>query len=324
MTTFDSGMFASNIPPYAVDGVIVEGAQDTETALKAAGMDWEVELRPALTYGGDGASIIRVPERFIVVRTDTDTPLGDVGNKYKPIQNRASLSTIIDPLVGEGAARWQALVSVDEGRRICGLLSLADTGIEVIKGDIVYPFIAVVNTHDGSGSCKVFPTAVRPVRCANVCDAALGHRDRSITVNIRHSGAIGDKLRLAENVLSQTQGHFERFAQVAQQLADVTIPTEDYVDLIDRIFPKNPDPNAIPTKRENNVARLTEAVHEELLLLPQVTATAGMNAWAIFNGITRFVDHGKGDRGFAYAMLQGGGEFKRRATEMLLEVAGVK
>lgn len=315
------------------DGIDVSGALSVDEALERADADWTVGLYPLsakvpATGKGDSFYAVDVPNQYAVVREDKRIALGVVGRKYTPIQQRDALGWA-QVLLDADEALLSYVVVVDHGRIVVLGMALKAMNIEVTKGDITYPYLSIINYNDGSGSCKVIPTGWRN-KCANIVPTILGHHDRTLAVRVRHSGSIESKLALAQQTLSKTAGYFERFRDTAAALIETTLRPDQYEELIDRVFPLNPDPNVIQTKRGNNILALNQAVQEEILLLPQVAQTtldsgAGINAWAVFNGFTRYIDHVKGEgKGFAFTVLQGGGDFKQRAIAELLDMAKIK
>jgi phage/plasmid-like protein (TIGR03299 family) len=81
---FESGMFVRE-PAWHRLGVVVDEAPNVEEAIKLAGLDWEVRKEPVHFKVEDEE--VEVPNRFAVVRSTDDKPLGIVSDRYEPLQN---------------------------------------------------------------------------------------------------------------------------------------------------------------------------------------------------------------------------------------------
>lgn len=326
---FESGMFGNATPAWHGLGVVIPGHATTEEALRLGGIDWEVEKRPAYTLDGKG-NIIAMPNRCAIVRKTDDAVLGDASDDYQLIQIRQAFSAV-DIMVGEKEAKWETALAVKGGKQYAGVLSLAQTGIEIRKGDKQFPFLTVIGTHDGSGSVKYFPTFVRVV-CANTIDAALGRRDASLTLNISHRGDVEEKLSDAASVLEASAGYFAGFGEFLQTLVTKKVTKGKLAEWIEAVMPSpkagdTPGLKAAQTAHAAKVQLLLDCVKQETLLLPERTRTAGESAYELFNGYTRFIDHNvaasKGEGQFEYAMVGTGNAAKSNAVKALGKVFGV-
>ena len=328
---FESGVFGNLTPAWHGQGKVVSGALTTEEALKEGGLDWEVVKRPLFTQT-DELVLVPVPDNFAIVRATDNSPLGVVGSRYQPIQNREAFE-FVDFLLADKSARWETAISVNGGATIAGVLSLRDTGIEIRKGDLHYKFLTIITTHDGSGAAKVFPTDVRVV-CANTVRAALGSRNKGLTVNIRHSGDVKAKASDAAKVLAAASDDFAKFEDWMRTLVELRATDAQFREVVNLVIPEPVAPQGQKvTDRQksihrNKVLALETAYKAEVKLLPQFAAsTGGASAYDIFNSITRYVDRtllDKKDSRFEYAMLTGGADLKASGIEAINKVFDVK
>ena len=85
-------MYTGEVPWHGL-GTKVEGLTTASEAIKAAGLDWDVVLKPvhfdSLNSDGD-RELVNIPKSRAVVRSTDDRFLGLVSNQYKPIQNSES------------------------------------------------------------------------------------------------------------------------------------------------------------------------------------------------------------------------------------------
>ena len=149
-----------NMSAWIKSGVAVTATSASDVA-RQAGLDWSVSLHDVTTtyqIPGQGQPIhVPINNKQAVVKTTATgevTPLGVVGNKYKPFQN-AEVFSVLDTLIDSGDARYAAAGEYDSGAKVWMLLQLP---LEMeIKGDPHAAFLLAKTTHDGSGSVLIRP-----------------------------------------------------------------------------------------------------------------------------------------------------------------------
>jgi len=322
---FESGVFGRNIPAWHREGTVVEGTFDFDAIFPAdgslglGGINWDVRKRPSFVQLEDG-TFVPSPDGFDTVRNTDNAVLTrggrGVGKSYENIQNRDAFGFLRDAMC-DHQLQWDTSISVDGGATVAGIVSLPDSGIELVKGDKHFLYLAVINTHDGSGAMKVFPTDVRVV-CANTVAAALNSRDRTLTVNVRHSGSTANKLTQAQHILKTATAEYQRFLEWQGRLTEVHATEAQVADVAVQLFGAAPADASQRSKTtlDNKVLALKAAITDERLLL----SSPDMSAYTVFNAITRVVDHTFGNAGgdsrdrFEYAMLpQGSGSKLKNA-----------
>ena len=77
-------MFSVKEKPWHKLGTVVETAPTVREAIRLAGLDWKVELRPICTNDSDNFAI---DSHRAVVKEGTSSILGVVGQSYHPLQN---------------------------------------------------------------------------------------------------------------------------------------------------------------------------------------------------------------------------------------------
>jgi hypothetical protein len=100
-------------------GQIVDRYPTSSEAIKFAGLDYEVVIRPLFTLDTKSAAVnaeyripdVQVPGCQATIRTDTDQVLGIVGSKYEVVQYRDAFAFFDSVVDGEGimyetAGRW--------------------------------------------------------------------------------------------------------------------------------------------------------------------------------------------------------------------------
>ena len=338
---FESGAFGKNTPAWHGQGNVVEGTFDFDAIFPAdgspgiAGINWGVRKRPLFVQLENG-TFVPQPDTFGIVRDGDDAILTHNGRSvsegYDEILNRVAFAFLRDSM-DDRTLQWETAISVDGGATVAGIVALPDSGIDIQKGDRHFLYLTVVTSHDGSGSMKVFPTDVRVV-CANTVAAALSSRDRSLTVNVRHSGSTAAKLSESKRILKSATAEYQRFLEWQGRLTEVSASKKQVDEVAAQLFGVAAKDASQRSKTiiENKVLALKAAIHDDIVLLPQFTQTGGgASAYNVFNGITAVVDHTFGEQGgesrnrFEYAMLpQGtGNKLKTAGIDVVSQVFDV-
>lgn len=352
---FESGVFARERAWHG-HGTVVEGALITKEAFEKSGLDWPggVEKRPLFTVAAavdpnarpesliDAGHLpeqaptqqdflpspLLVPDQSAIVRAMDNAILGVVGPAYQVIQNVAMFDFLDALTAGEDkVAQWESAGSLRGGRHVWALLNLPDSEIMVGKDDRLLPYLLVTNAHDGSAACRVIPTTVRVV-CWNTLSAAVAGEFHDLTVSIRHTGDVANKIAEAKLMLAQAATMFGAFEKVAHELAAKTIDRQSFDALVEELFPTPEEDatDAVKTRVENNRALLAAAVVEERKALP----APDMTYWTVLNGVTRYVDHAQkvqlrgresSEARFENSLIGRGADMKAHATKTLVELA---
>ena len=214
---FATQMFDARKTVFDGIGKSVVGAQNAETAMKLAGLDYKVVKKEIITKD-DG---ILLPDNYAIVREDNNTPLGVVGNQYQIVQNTEAFE-ITNDLVGEGLL-YETAGYFKQGQTVF-LLGLLPKEYS-IPGEKMEPYIFFVNSHDGSGALKICMTFVR-VWCSNTMNLALRTAKRSWSV-VHKRGIHGridearETLGLARNYKMALNDEVEKLAKV--KLSPITL-----------------------------------------------------------------------------------------------------
>jgi len=274
-------LYASSPAWHSLGQIIPGGTTDIDTVLHAGGLDFTVTTVPAL-YRWDG-ELHEHADRFHTVRKDTGAPLGIVGRRYQPIQNREGFE-FLQELVGRFDVVWESAGVIRGGRRVFISIRLPETVTVDADGinDVVYPYVAVMNDHSGNGTFQCVVTPWRPV-CANTERFAV--RDAVTRWAVRHTAGATDQIKEARRTLGLSIRYFERFAEEETALARTDIAVDSFHQVVADLWPLDDD--ATDQKRTNYAARLgaldglfrTEADH------------VGRTAYAAERAITGYLDH---------------------------------
>ncbi len=269
-------MFYHGARPWHGLGVGLDHPATAEEAMKAARLDWDVELVPATAHG------LPIPRAQAVVRSDRKEPLGIAGTGFHPIQNRVAFR-FMDHLVGEGKAVYETAGSLGGGRRVW-MLARIPGDVWVTKEDEVGKYLLLVNPHYCGTSCLVFFTGIRVV-CENTVRAAISEAKGSM-VRIPHTGDIDARVDDARRVLGISLKYFDTFQEQARDFARLALVKAEVAKYFEAVVPNPEDADA--SRAAATRERLVELFETgKGNALPSVRGTL----WAAVNAVAEFIDH---------------------------------
>jgi phage/plasmid-like protein (TIGR03299 family) len=224
-----ASMFYKGATPWHGLGTKVDGNLSVVEALKAAGLDWDVQLIPLFAQIGDRME--QVTHRAIVRSTDNKV-LSCVGPAYTPLQNRDALGWF-QPFLDAGECHFETAGSLREGRRIWALALLNRDPIKITSEDVVNKYLLLSNSHDSQIAARVGFTPVRVV-CANTLAMAEGARESKL-IRVMHTGKIKENLESIRDVINAADRCFEATAAQYRRLVTKGIHTGDierFVNLV--------------------------------------------------------------------------------------------
>ena len=276
-------MFSAVETPWHRIGNITENALNSRQAIKQAGLDWTVGLRPLVTFTDDNETeghMIDVPTHFATVRETDNKLLGVVGDRYTVVQNRECFE-FLDTVVDDSEATYETAGSLKEGKIVWMLLNL---GKEIkVDDDKTVPYLLMTNSHDGSTSVRGLPTPIRVV-CSNTLRLAITSRAYK-GFAFRHTQNVDGRINQARELLNLSYEYIDDFQLEMERLLDKEITDEKFYELLDDIMP-------VPATEENNVSQISRinqqrAGVEKLWFEPEFATQQG-SAWSLINAVSNW------------------------------------
>ena len=276
-------MYAGQTPWHGLGTRLDEPATAAE-AINAAGLNYDVDLRPVETVDG-----IPIPQRKAVIRTDSNQVLGVVGNSYQPVQNHQCFG-FLDAVVQDGQLRYDTAGALGQGEKVWMLAKLPGEIRVKNSEDVTEQFLLLSNSHDGSSALRVYFTPIRVV-CANTLGMAE-RRSRGQGVSIIHKGDLTVKVAEAQEILGFAKRFYDDLGERINRLAS-DYPSRRQLEIyFETLYPDQPESK---NRRAENVRkelfRLFE--HGRGQSIPETKLTT----WAAFNAVTEWVDHHRSTRG---------------------------
>ena len=268
-------MFYVRKAPWHGLGTRVIEAPDSERALIAAGLNWDVVQEPIYTQEEELINGYKAN-----VRDSDRSVLGVVTDRYKIVQNREAFA-FTDELLGEGV-RYETAGSLQGGRKVWLLAHMPHEYI--ISGEHISPYLLFSNTHDGSGAIKVALTPIRVV-CQNTLNLALNTAKRSWSMN--HTGNIEGKMKEAKDTLFMAEKYMDELGKEFENLRKKKLTDKQVMDYIEILLPV--EDGSIP-QQVRNMKRLQEDMKLRYFDAPDLQ-DVGNNAYRFINAVSDFATH---------------------------------
>ena len=270
-------MFYVRETPWHGLGTKVMEAPDSEGALIAAGLNWNVIQEPIFT--GENEPIRGYKAN---IRDSDRRVLGVVTDRYKVIQNHEAFA-FTDELLGQGV-RYETAGSLQDGKKVWLLAHMPHEYI--ISGERISPYLLFSNTHDGSGAIKVALTPIRVV-CNNTLNLALSTAKRSWSMV--HTGDIRSKMQEARDTLFMAERYMDELGKEFEALRLKRLSDQKVMEYIEVLLPVE---DGSTPQQIKNIERLREDMKIRYFDAPDLQDT-GKNAYRFINAVSDFATHAK-------------------------------
>lgn len=263
--------------------------QPLEVWQQQAGMDWHIDEAP-VRFIADSAShlgsIHSFLEQKVLYRSDTQTPLSVVSQRYKVVQPQEVLEFYRD--LTEYAGYELETAGVLKGGR--KFWALARSGLSTsLKGqDEVNGYLLLATSCDGSLATVATPTTVRVV-CNNTLTIAVD----GMTQGVRVPHSTEFDARRVKQQLGISVSLWDDFMVRMKTLAERKISRDEAKAFFQSVICNAEEPLDDPSKLPNYRAlnRIQTLYHGEGR--GSHLCTAKDTAWGLLNAVTEYVDHEK-------------------------------
>lgn len=302
---FDTG-FSVRQPMWHGQGNVLDTYPESwDEARKLAGLEWEPHTVPVyhrtpspewdVTLMGEhdpenpmAWTYDRVTGHQLVQRDDTGAVLGMVSDGYHLVQHSV-MGEILEALTDQPNVRFETAGSCRGGAQVWALAYLDEPYLAGGGDDSeTYPFIALLNSHDGTGACKVVSTDVRVV-CWNTYSAASAQGERTgRQFTFRHTAGVMDRIEEAKTALSTVREESERWRELAAELAAQPL-TDRQVSWFTEAFIPEPEGEVLPRVREDRAEK--RARFRTLYTESPTTDGHRGTALGLYDAATEYLDH---------------------------------
>lgn len=306
---FESGFCVRQPSWHGQETLLADYPADWPEARTLAGLTWEPEIVPV--YRGtewtaveiDGTLVMQptkfeeVPNSKLVQRDDNQTPLGVVSDQFGLITHE-QMGEIMEAILGQANVKYETAGSVKGGGTVWALIRLDEP--YTCPGDIgpdgqpvqTFPFLALLNSHNGAGSCKVVFTQVRVV-CWNTVQAADAEGERhGRQYSFRHVGNPMERVEDAMHALMGLRADAARWQQVAAELYGMPVDEQMKSRFVSEFIPM--PPAGVVSDRVMGNVRRDQTTFMRLLNESETNVALSNTGLGLFNASCEFLDHVRG------------------------------
>lgn len=305
---FETG-FSVREPMWHGLGTVLDDYPETwADARRIGGLEWEPTTAPVWVertfWPGDDLpadaivrstdtelgvvqAMVPAPDHQAIVRDDTREVLHVASDSYQVITH-GQMGELLDAVLGaDGAVKFETAGTLRGGRQVWAMARIDEP--YTVPGDdsATYPWLAFLNSHDGTAACKVLPTQIRVV-CWNTFSAASLEGDRTgRQVVIRHAGNIADRIEQAKQMLAGVRSEAQAWATMAADLAAINVDDALVATFFERFIPtpENATERVVADRAERRA--LARAIYDES---PTTAAVAG-TAYGLLQAAGEYLDH---------------------------------
>jgi len=277
-------MYVGRTPWHGL-GTQLESEVTAKQAIEAAHMNFRVQEQRLFRQNPDTGILTEYPDRYAIVRTDTDVPFDIVSGQYEIVQNEDHF-TLFDEIIGQGQAVYHTAGALRGGRIIWILIKLPES-IEIVPGDPIEQYILMSSSHDRSKSLEIAITPIRVV-CANTLRVGMSQA-RNI-VQIRHTQSIHSRAVEARQALGLNDAYHQLMMESLGVLAHTPMGTaqmNEYATAFLNVDPEREELHVFSQDAKERMCELFEVGRGQDI--PGVRGTA----YAAFNATTEFLDNYK-------------------------------
>jgi len=281
-------MFYTGERPWHGLGVELFSPANSEEALHAAELDWEVDKVPMVSAvkKPDGSTLYLPSKLFSLRRRDTGIILVEgVTDRYTIAQNRRVFE-IADLMVGEKGefAMYHTAGALGQGEIVWMLIKLPEViRVDGRPKDIIEKFLLITIQH-GGGANHVLFTNVRVV-CQNTYNVAIkGVREKYA---FNHTPQIEERMLQVKEVLGIQRNYYSQYANMVNAMNKVKMNKA----LVEGFFTKitateGEKRGRLPSEKVTNIRNHMLANFED-----KDMGNFGETLWDAVNAVSQYTDH---------------------------------
>lgn len=225
-------------------GTVVPKNATIAQALKAANLDWNVELRDVFTTVA--GKVTNIENRKAVVRSDTEAVFGVVGSNYVPVNNLDALG-IGDDLRTEAGAQFVAAGEIAGGRGVWVNWVMPE-GFKVAGEDAFGLEGLLTTSHDGLKAVTMHITPIR-LACTNMHNLQVKNAKQRFSVS--HTSTAHTRLAEAQVAVGLVNEYVAAFQTQTEGLLKHKMGDQALTTYLEKLLPERPS-------REKEIAAIRD------------------------------------------------------------------
>lgn len=352
--------FSGATPWHGLGQRVLPGTSPEEM-LKAANLDWPVELRSLAVSSTlqDGKMVwASAPiQNFKAVIGGLEREVFAVPTKrYQPVQN-IEIARFFADFCDSTSCELQVLGGLEGGRKVWALAKVS-ADYQIFAGDEQLGYVMLATSHDGSLRTVAMGTSVYVV-CWNTMSSALSrvstnyrigktNKDKAL-FSLKHTAKFDNEAkREAASVVSLVRDQQEKTAEMADFFAKIRLDGQGRIEFVRRLLGGEQiidqiiaaSTSSSPSSLLDEVVEKTEARQKKMpeetrvgkAIIDSILTSPGSSLesrkdtlWGAINGVTYWADHQRGrsqDSTLSGAWFGQGAEMKQQAVQVAYDMAG--
>jgi phage/plasmid-like protein (TIGR03299 family) len=277
--------YANQVPWHGL-GAKVDDSLNAGEFLKAAGLDWTVDLKPLKAdYDGE---LIDVPGRYALVRSSDRKVMTVTGQFWKPVQNSEAIG-FMQRYVNAGGAKLETAGSLRGGRYVWGLAKI-ERQLNIRRNDTINCYLLIVTSHVVGEATKIKTTTVRVV-CANTM--AMAERDGQYAYRQNHLSEFDESA--AREAVAAAHEDLDNAERRAKKIDKLKLTVMDAVNkvLVPVMAPEMVED--FTSEQELFDAAMNSKKIEQIVdSIQNGPGAIPDTGWGVLNGFTHWCDHVQG------------------------------
>ena len=288
----DDTMFYVGDTPWHKLGIKLEKPPTIRDALNQGNLDWRVEKVPTFYELQDdhGMPIMKCRTGYnVTIKYDTNTPLGNVSDKYEVLQNTDAFKPF-EVLLDKGYT-LETAGAVDEGRKVW-ILAKKPSSVK-IGDDNLLQYELLMNSHDGSTPVFLQPTDIRVV-CANTLNWALDKKS-DMRFSIRHTTGVNDRLKQVTNILKDADSNWSKAHEIMNRMYEHKLDEKQAETYFEVVIPYLRNRGLSGKNKLGQLHRdfATPVFNQLKGNFKHGRGNKGETLWDAYNAVTEYFDHQK-------------------------------
>ena len=207
--------YVGEVPWHGLGQALPPG-QDIDVWVKAAGLDWDIEMLPVRYQMNDQSYVMS--DRFVLARSDTQAALSVVSGDYQVVQPKAVLEFYRD-LVEQRGYQLETAGALAGGRKVWALARTGlVAGVADDAADKLGAYVLLATSCDKTLATTVTFTSVRVV-CQNTLSFAVRDMKKGNRRNIKVAHSLRFDPAQIKNDLGLMDESWEKFKQQLTPMA---------------------------------------------------------------------------------------------------------
>ncbi len=299
---FTSGAFFNGKAAWHKLGTVLDGTLPAREAFRVANADWEVVSTPIFDPMGEPIDGYQA-----ISRGDNGHVLSVQKDSYTIVQNE-QLIRLAEALHED--ASMDAVVVLQEGKKVAFTARLNNAKAEVVKGDEIHQYFVGTTSHDGTIAFQAIFSPIRVV-CMNTLSATLRHAEahesagkKRQRISVRHTLNANSLIDRLPEIIDFKRQEFTKTIEELQHMASTPCTSEQFKSYCEQVFAQQLAGMVNDKRGDKATAR-----PKTLADLPQWDSLANKFAgggigfdipgvqgtmWGAYNTVTEFLTHEAG------------------------------